>query len=58
VVLWLGWTFLPFAVYFDAEYVGNSADWNPNGETWTALTVLFGILGAGGYLVKRHAELD
>ena len=49
-----GWWFMPFAVYFDAEYVGDATDWNPNSELWAVATFFTWIFGGGAYLLRRH----
>lgn len=56
-----GWVFLPFALYFDAEYVEDAIDWDPNEKLWTlgaALAVVLAPLVGGLYLVRRHQALD
>lgn len=53
-----GWLFLPFAVYFDAEYVGHATDWDPNEGLWAAVAFLAWIVGTGAYLYKRSTALD
>ncbi|NEU55298.1 hypothetical protein [Halorussus sp. MSC15.2] len=58
MVLFVGWTFLPFAVYFDAEYVEETTDWDPNEELWAIAVIVFGLFAAVPYLVKRRVELD
>ncbi|UPW01619.1 hypothetical protein M0R88_05830 [Halorussus gelatinilyticus] len=56
-----GWFFLPFALYFDAEYVEDATDWDPNEELWALgalLDVVFAPLVGGGYLVRRRQALN
>ena len=53
-----GWWFMPFAVYFDAEYVEEATDWDPNKELWAVAALFTWIFGAGAYLLRRHQALD
>lgn len=53
-----GFLFLPLAVYFDAEYVEDATDWNPDEEQWAIGTFLatlvgLGFLVAAAYLLRR-----
>lgn len=58
VVFAYGWLFMPFAVYFDAEYVEDATDWDPNKELWAVVAFLTWILGTGAYLLRRWRALD
>lgn len=51
---------LPLSVYFDAGYLGDATDWDPDGEAWGIATALFTSIGSGWavavyYLAKRRA---
>lgn len=55
---------LPLAIYFDAEYVEDATDWDPNEEAWAivaflaAWTIVGGTLVGGVYLARRASKLD
>lgn len=53
-----GVLFLPFAVYFDAEYVESATDWDPNEEWWAVGSLLFGPFVGAAYLLRRRQALD
>lgn len=60
VLVVYGVTLLPLAVYFDAEYVEDATDWDPDEEAWAMATAGGTLLGlnwvvAGAYLVKRYS---
>ena len=58
LVFFYGLLFLPFAVYFDAEYVEDATDWDPNEEWWAVGALFFGPLVGGAYLLRRRQALD
>ncbi|WP_135853386.1 hypothetical protein [Halorussus salinus] len=58
LVFFYGALFLPFAVYFDAEYVEDATDWDPNEELWAVASLFLGPLAGGAYLLRRSQALD
>jgi hypothetical protein len=58
VMFGYGWWFMPFAVYFDAEYVGDANDWDPMSGLWAVMAFFTRIFGGGAYLLGRNQMTD
>jgi len=58
VMFGYGWWFVPVAVYFDAEYVGDANDWDPMSGLWAVVAFFTWIFGTGAYLLRRNRMTD
>jgi hypothetical protein len=58
-LIFVAWIGLPFAAYFDMQYVRANGEWNPNTVLWVVLLLIWlvNIVAGAVYLYRRHEVL-